>query len=251
MILDNLTRAFKTQNWLAAATEFVIVIAGVVIGFQIQAWNEGRSERAEEVHYLRALEDDIRLSRISLESMIANLAAQQSALEALYDVYLGDREPSLQELAVWLDDGLFYLSALSVNETTFDTLVASGRLNILGDRELVAALQQLERAYETVRVAIDNEYQVTYRFSDPLLIEHVDMGPVFNSDADGNANIPWLGQSPPLELDAGTLLERRFGNAVLYRANFSGQTRRRATELIGDLDAISVQIQVRIEAIDR
>jgi hypothetical protein len=251
MILDNLTRAFKTQNWFAVATEFVIVIAGVVIGFQIQAWNEGRSERAEEVHYLRALEDDIRLSRTSLEGMIANLAAQQSALEALYGVYLGEHEPGPQALAEWLNDGLFYLSALSVNETTFDTLVASGRLNILGDPELVAALQQLEGAYERVRVAIDNEYQVTYRFSDPLLIEHVDMGPVFNSDAGRNENIPWLGQSPPLELDAGALSERRFANAVLYRANFSGQTRRLVTGLISDLDAISAQIQVRIEAIDR
>lgn len=42
MILDNLTRAFKTQNDYAVALEFVIVIAGVVIGFQINAWNEGR-----------------------------------------------------------------------------------------------------------------------------------------------------------------------------------------------------------------
>jgi len=42
MILDNLSRAVRTQNWLAAAIEFVIVIAGVVIDFQINAWNEGR-----------------------------------------------------------------------------------------------------------------------------------------------------------------------------------------------------------------
>ena len=28
MILDNLTRAFKTQNWFAVALEFVIVSAG-------------------------------------------------------------------------------------------------------------------------------------------------------------------------------------------------------------------------------
>ena len=54
MILDNLSRALKTQNWLAAGLEFVIVIAGVVIGFQINAWAEGRSERiAERTFQLR------------------------------------------------------------------------------------------------------------------------------------------------------------------------------------------------------
>jgi hypothetical protein len=58
MILDNLTRAFKTQNWFAVATEFVIVIAGVVIGFQINAWNEGRIERASaEIARLRLIAD--------------------------------------------------------------------------------------------------------------------------------------------------------------------------------------------------
>lgn len=36
MILDNLSRVLKTQNWLAA---------GIMIGFQIQAWSENRADR--------------------------------------------------------------------------------------------------------------------------------------------------------------------------------------------------------------
>ena len=48
MILDNISRALKEQNWLAAGVEFVIVVAGVVIGFQINAWNESRIEHEQE-----------------------------------------------------------------------------------------------------------------------------------------------------------------------------------------------------------
>jgi len=59
VILDNLSRALKTQNWLAAAIEFVIVIAGVVIGFQINAWNEARQDRALEGEYLERLYADM------------------------------------------------------------------------------------------------------------------------------------------------------------------------------------------------
>ena len=45
MILANLTRAIREQNYYAVVLEFLIVIAGVVIGFQITAWNEDRNSR--------------------------------------------------------------------------------------------------------------------------------------------------------------------------------------------------------------
>ena len=46
MILARLSRAVREQNWFAVVLEFVIVIAGVVIGFQVTAWNAERAERA-------------------------------------------------------------------------------------------------------------------------------------------------------------------------------------------------------------
>ncbi|MEE2525929.1 hypothetical protein V0U79_06090 [Hyphobacterium sp. HN65] len=49
MILARLSKAFREQNWFAVALEFVIVIAGVVIGFQITAWNTERSDRDREL----------------------------------------------------------------------------------------------------------------------------------------------------------------------------------------------------------
>jgi hypothetical protein len=58
MILDNLSRALKTQNWLAAGVEFVIVISGVVIGFQINAWAEGRADAERETLLLARLQAD-------------------------------------------------------------------------------------------------------------------------------------------------------------------------------------------------
>jgi len=42
MILQRISTAIRQQNWFAVALEFVIVIAGVVIGFQVTAWNGAR-----------------------------------------------------------------------------------------------------------------------------------------------------------------------------------------------------------------
>lgn len=42
MILRRLMIHVKDQNWLAVALDFVIVVVGVLIAFQITAWNERR-----------------------------------------------------------------------------------------------------------------------------------------------------------------------------------------------------------------
>ena len=48
MILANLTKAIREQNYDEVVLEFFIVIAGVVIGFQVTAWNADNCDRATE-----------------------------------------------------------------------------------------------------------------------------------------------------------------------------------------------------------
>ncbi len=59
MIVQNISKAIRKQNYYAVLLEFVIVIAGVVIGFQINAWAEGRAEAEREAALLDRLHDDV------------------------------------------------------------------------------------------------------------------------------------------------------------------------------------------------
>jgi len=42
MRLRSLTKHVKDQNWFAVALDFFIVVAGILIAFQITEWNEAR-----------------------------------------------------------------------------------------------------------------------------------------------------------------------------------------------------------------
>jgi hypothetical protein len=42
MLLRRVIEHVKTQNWTAVALDFVIVVAGILIAFQITNWNEAR-----------------------------------------------------------------------------------------------------------------------------------------------------------------------------------------------------------------
>jgi hypothetical protein len=47
MILRRLTQHVKDQNWFAVALDFLIVVVGILIAFQITNWSEARGEKAQ------------------------------------------------------------------------------------------------------------------------------------------------------------------------------------------------------------
>jgi hypothetical protein len=46
MILSRLTRAIREQNWFAVVLEFVIVVSGVFLAFQVSTWSAQADQRA-------------------------------------------------------------------------------------------------------------------------------------------------------------------------------------------------------------
>ena len=67
MILSRIARALKDQSWLAVGIEFVIVILGVVISFQVTAWNADRAEQDVITRQLHEVRDDIRADITAIE----------------------------------------------------------------------------------------------------------------------------------------------------------------------------------------
>ena len=64
MILRRLTKHVKDQNWFAVGLDFVIVVAGILIAFQITEWNEARQDK---LIYEQARERVIEEARVNLE----------------------------------------------------------------------------------------------------------------------------------------------------------------------------------------
>ena len=56
--LGRLAQAVREQSWFAVALEVCIVVLGVVIGFQVNAWGNERATRAQERELLRGLRSE-------------------------------------------------------------------------------------------------------------------------------------------------------------------------------------------------
>ena len=59
MLLRRITQHVKEQNWFAVLIDFVIVVFGVFMGFQVQQWNQERGNQKLEQQYLERLLADV------------------------------------------------------------------------------------------------------------------------------------------------------------------------------------------------
>lgn len=70
MILRNLAKALREQNWFTVVLEVLIVVVGIFIGLQADAWNEVRKDRLSEHRYLERIHDELALDIESIEESI-------------------------------------------------------------------------------------------------------------------------------------------------------------------------------------
>ncbi|MEE2525938.1 hypothetical protein V0U79_06135 [Hyphobacterium sp. HN65] len=71
MILSRISQAIRAQNWFAVAIEFVIVILGVVIGFQVNGWAERQDEDRRAAVYLDRLLSDLETNEMRFTTAYA------------------------------------------------------------------------------------------------------------------------------------------------------------------------------------
>jgi len=145
MILARISRAIREQNWFAVALEFVIVIAGVVVGFQVTAWNAARVDHEREAQYIERLRDDFvdieNTTRGGIESYTDMFEAADRVMAF---VTSGAAEPA-EDAAFRNDLSSIMLGTIPPpRSTTFREMESAGQLSLISDPELREALIEID-----------------------------------------------------------------------------------------------------------
>ena len=144
MLLRSLAVHVKTQNWFAVWLDLFIVVVGVVIGFQITAWNERRVEQALEVEYLQRLGDELRDAKGVLEEILSEANGNLLFAPDLNEFFDGRMAASDHERLVVAIYRFGLDPLMGFDVSTFDDLVSTGRLRLISDPEV---RQSIQRAY--------------------------------------------------------------------------------------------------------
>ena len=145
MLLRSITKHVREQNWFAVFLDFLIVVVGILIAFQITNWNAALKERALEDQYLERLdmEFDVIRTRLSggmevFEDSVRNIDLLLKAHRD-YSENTNNPLPSDDVLmaALW-DTASGRIPAGT--PAAFKEMVANGALGTLESRELRHAL---------------------------------------------------------------------------------------------------------------
>lgn len=212
MILSRITRAVREQNWLAVSIEFVIVILGVVIGFQITEWRGEQTDRESERIYLARLHADMENSVCRISREANNVREWNERAQRTLDALL-------QNDAEAVDDTGFELVASTRVQTgspfraTLNELVTGGQMNLISNDDLraqiAAADAELTSYAEYIQILVNaqgtflNEvhsrlrpepgqyYRVSYDF-DALAQDEVFLNSLGHALRITDANMSWL-----------------------------------------------------------
>ena len=218
MILRRITEHVKTQNWFAVFLDFFIVVAGILIAFQITNWSEAQKEGALERQYLERLRNDIALSakqaRVSIADQENKLASQRTLLKALNACTLDE------ETRPDVVDGIFRIGQfepLSLVRGVIDELQSTGRMGIISNVDLRRGLSEMldeQQSHSDVRDYIVERFSQQLAYVDARQTINLPDGetywPDFNPDW-MSFDFPTLCEDP---LYLGAVSSIRFGTSV-------------------------------------
>jgi len=155
MILRRLADAIGRQNWSTVFLEILIVVAGILVGLQVDDWNNLRKDRGDEQHYLNRLHDEIlNAEKLSARLLDRRIERQASLVDLLDTVLVDVEKSSLTDSQCYAIGSLHYFNIVVSGLSAAEELTASGRMDILQDKDLRAALGALKQAQEATNTYI-------------------------------------------------------------------------------------------------
>ena len=155
MILRRLATAARKQDWFTVLVEVCIVVVGLLIGLQINNWNEERSNRAKAEAFSERLLEDVSIAQTRLSEFLERRERRLQAIYKVEEMYFGDSgiiPLSDEECEDFADSRIISMPPMRVPSLT--EAFEGGRIDLIEDPELVRALIAVEQSEDRLRNAI-------------------------------------------------------------------------------------------------
>lgn len=167
MILRRMREHVTSHNWFAVAIDLLIVVVGVFLGTQVSNWNDARVDRGVVAGHLSEISADLGSHLRLHDALHASAIGRISAVDYIYEHAFGRRLQQRLELSTesWdappappipedrLNHIMGYVDLVRVNlgsRQAYDSLISSGHLGMIENRELARHIQDYYSRYDDV-----------------------------------------------------------------------------------------------------
>lgn len=155
MILRRLAQALTRQNWFVVIVEILVVVVGIFIGLQVDDWNTARQDRRDEQVFLQRLHSDIQLAEDLSDRLRERRLESVLDIVSAFDVLFGrvDRDMLTDdECRAIGSSNIFNINV--PNLPAFEELIGVGRLGIIRNADLRAALIGLDQTQRALTALV-------------------------------------------------------------------------------------------------
>ena len=151
MILRRLAHAIRQQNWFTVVLEVAIVVLGILIGLQVDDWNQQRLERASDQRALHLFIDELQLMQeeaaIDLKYVTESLQDLSAGTETALKCNANDGERA--RLTAAIGNTLIW-RVPDVRPSGLAEIGNSGTLARLGNPELSRAVGSIHQSMKGI-----------------------------------------------------------------------------------------------------
>lgn len=157
MIFRRLSESLRRQDWITVLIEIGIVVIGLLIGLQINNWNEARADRAKEAAFLERLAVDVDRARGQLAGFVEAREDRLRTIARVENMYFGDGD--IEPLGEWACRQFATMHLIThppVAVPSITEAFAGGRIDLLTEADLIQALIVVEQSEDRLRDVIDS-----------------------------------------------------------------------------------------------
>ena len=173
-MLRRLSTHVRDQNWIAVAIDFVVVVVGIFMAFQLERWYETQRLQAQGADHLRSLLVDFQESGDDLDTIIDRYATAKAAAGELIGIAADE--------AHTIDNEVFYrlladsqrMASFNPIRQTYDSLVDTGAIDALADEDLKRELGSYFAYVDKMIIVQGNWTNQLNSVWEPFILENLD-----------------------------------------------------------------------------
>ena len=148
MLLRRFTEHVRNQNWFAVVLDLIVVVVGIYIGLQADAWMSTKQDRDLEVEYLERLITDIEESIVAQQNNIQTFDEGSAAIDYIAELQRSGATDSIDDERLILAlNNIGWVAPPTTNMITIRELQSTGNISLIRDVSIRAAIGQFERSY--------------------------------------------------------------------------------------------------------
>lgn len=157
MVIRHIREHVSSHNWFAVGIDFLIVVAGIVIGTQVNNWNQARIEEGQARAFRERLIDELEFDELQYRSQLSYYQrARDYGLKALA-AFAGTEPLSGRDFAIAAYQ-LTQTDTTRAKSNVYDEMTASGLVGKLGDSETQEIASDFYLSADVTQRSLEDHY---------------------------------------------------------------------------------------------